>query len=74
MANNINFEKTLEDLNTLIDKMEQGDLALETSLKYFEQGVGLIRQCQTALKTAEQKIQILTEKNNKLELQDYDVE
>lgn len=71
---NTNFETSLQELNTLVDKMEHGDLDLEQSLKYFEQGVTLIRKCQTELKQAEQKVQILVEKNSKLELEDYDTE
>ena len=60
------FEKALDQLNQLCEKMERGDLPLEESLKSFEQGVALIRQCQTALTEAEQKVKILTE-TNKLE-------
>lgn len=59
-----NFEKSLEQLNTLVDTMEQGDLPLEKSLQYFEDGVKLIKQCQKALSDAEQKVTILTDKNN----------
>ncbi len=69
---NTNFETSLQELNILVDKMEHGDLDLEQALKYFEQGVTLIRKCQTELKQAEQKVQILVEKNSKLELEDYD--
>lgn len=71
---NTNFETSLQELNILVDKMEHGDLDLEQALKYFEQGVTLIRKCQTELKQAEQKVQILVEKNSKLELEDYDTE
>ena len=69
---NIDFEKSLDKLNTLVEKMEQGNLPLETSLKYFEEGVGLIRQCQDALTKAEQKVKILTEKQGKDTLENFD--
>ena len=59
----LNFENALNDLETLIEKMEAGELSLEESLKNFEQGISLARQCQEALKDAEQKIQILIEQN-----------
>ncbi len=69
-----NFETALQELNVLTEKMEQGDLELETSLKHFEQGVTLIRKCQTALKEAEQKVQILTTKDDELALAEYEDE
>jgi exodeoxyribonuclease VII small subunit len=58
-----NFEAALAELNRLVEKMEQGGSSLEESLQDFERGVALTRQCQQALKTAEQKVQILLEKN-----------
>ncbi|MEM7401598.1 MAG: exodeoxyribonuclease VII small subunit, partial [Pseudomonadota bacterium] len=45
----INFEKSLNQLETLVDKLEKGDISLEDSLKTFEQGVKLTRECQQAL-------------------------
>jgi exodeoxyribonuclease VII small subunit len=46
-------------LEDIVKTMESGDLSLEDSLKYFEQGVALTRQCQTALSKAEQKIALI---------------
>jgi exodeoxyribonuclease VII small subunit len=66
-----NFEQALEDLNTIVSKMEQGGLALEESLNYFEKGIALTRECQKALENAEQKIRILMEKNGNFSLNDY---
>lgn len=60
----IDFEKSLEQLTKLVEKMEGGKLPLEESLQVFEQGVGLIRHCQQALKEAEQRVQILTAQQN----------
>ena len=54
-----NFEKALENLEQLVSSMESGELSLEDSLKAFETGIKLTRECQTALKEAEQKIRIL---------------
>lgn len=67
----IDFEKSLSRLNTLIEKMETGQLSLESSLAHFEEGITLIRQCQEKLNTAEQKIQLLTEQNGKLGLKTF---
>ena len=54
-----NFEKALENLDQLVSSMETGELSLEDSLKAFETGIKLTRECQAALKEAEQKIQLL---------------
>lgn len=59
----LNFEKTLNELENLVETMEEGELSLEDSLKHFERGVLLTRACQTALKEAEQKVQILIDKS-----------
>jgi len=56
----IDFEKSLTELESLVERLEQGDLTLEESLKTFERGVALTRACQAALKQAEQKVEILT--------------
>ncbi|RFA38861.1 exodeoxyribonuclease VII small subunit [Alkalilimnicola ehrlichii] len=57
-----NFERSLQELETLVSKMEQGELSLEESLKAFERGVELTRSCQQALQAAEQKVEILLKK------------
>jgi exodeoxyribonuclease VII small subunit len=64
-TNSINFEKTLAELEQLVEKMEEGDLSLEESLKHFERGILLTKTCQQALSEAEQKVKILMEKNGK---------
>ena len=66
------FEAALGRLETLITQMEQGQLPLEKSLENFEQGISLVRQCQSALKKAEQKVQILMEKSGEQVLTSYE--
>ena len=56
------FEAAMRDLEELVERLEQGDLPLEESLAAFERGVMLTRACQTALKEAEQKVEILLRK------------
>ena len=56
------LEKTLEELEALVTRLESGDLPLEQALKEFERGVKLTRACQTALQEAEQKVEILLKK------------
>lgn len=53
------FEKALSELEELVRKLEQGELSLEQSLAAFERGVKLTRECQTALRSAEQRVQQL---------------
>ena len=53
------LEKTLGDLEALVEKLEAGELPLNQALKEFERGIKLTKQCQSALKDAEQKIEIL---------------
>ena len=70
MAKKIDLEKTLQELENIVETLEDGELSLEQSLKHFEKGVKLSRECQAALKDAEQKVQILTNG----ELQNFDSE
>jgi exodeoxyribonuclease VII small subunit len=56
-------ETALGELETLIARMESGELSLEDSLQAFEQGIRLTRECQEALAQAEQKVQILLSEN-----------
>ncbi|NIR32340.1 MAG: exodeoxyribonuclease VII small subunit [Gammaproteobacteria bacterium] len=60
-TNALNFEKALEEFERLVERMEEGDLSLEESLKTYERGIELSRICQRALDEAEQRIQILTD-------------
>ena len=66
------FEGALEQLEELVASMEDGELSLEDSLKAFEKGIKLTRDCQTALKNAEQKVQVLLDENGQPE--DFELE
>lgn len=55
----MDFEKKLNRLEEIVEKMESGDLALEDSLKLFEEGIRLSRECNVQLTDAEQKVKIL---------------
>lgn len=61
------FEESLAKLEQLVQKMESGELPLEDSLKTFEEGIRLTRECQQALKDAEQKVRMLVEKGDGVE-------
>jgi exodeoxyribonuclease VII small subunit len=74
-AKKINLEKSLSDLEELVEELESGDLPLETAMKKFEEGIKLTRGCQAALKDAEQKVQILLKSaGGEDELSDFEIE
>ncbi len=71
-ADGIDFEKALSELESIVRKMEDGQLSLEQSLEAFEQGISLTRQCQQALTTAEQRVQTLIEKDGTAQTQAFE--
>jgi len=62
------FEAALKELEGIVATLEKGDLPLDAALKHFERGIALTRQCQTALKQAELKVEQLLEKNGQQNL------
>ena len=60
MKEKFQFEKALEDLEKIVEAMESGELTLDQALKKYEEGVGLVRACQSKLIETEKKIEILT--------------
>lgn len=73
-ARKIDFEASLAQLEKLVDQMEDGELSLEDSLKAFEAGVKLTRECQQALRDAEQKVEVLMQQNGELVAEPLDPE
>lgn len=71
-SKNTNFEKSLSELEALVERLEKGDLPLEKTLEHFERGIALTRNCQQALKAAEQKVEILLQKSADAEPQAFD--
>jgi len=67
----IDFESAIKELETLVEQMEQGDITLEQSLENFERGIELTRACQKALQEAEQKVQILTQKQGEETVEEF---
>lgn len=67
MTKNINFEQSISELEGIVNTLEKGELSLDESLKQFEKGIGLARQCQNVLTQAEQKIEMLTQDQNNTE-------
>ena len=73
-AKKFDLEKALTDLEELVEELESGDLPLEKAMKKFEDGIKLTRGCQTALKEAEQKVEILLKSAGGEELEDFEVD
>jgi exodeoxyribonuclease VII small subunit len=71
---NINLEKSLAELEELVEELESGDLPLEKAMQKFEDGIKLTRNCQAALKEAEQKVEILLKSAGGEQLEEFDVE
>jgi exodeoxyribonuclease VII small subunit len=70
----INLEKALTDLEGVVEELESGDLPLEKAMKKFEEGIKLTRNCQAALKQAEQKVEILLQSAGGDDLEEFEVD
>jgi exodeoxyribonuclease VII small subunit len=66
------FEAALAQLESLVSRLESGDLPLDEALRTFEQGVRLTRECQSALAAAQQKVQQLLQRGDSLAIEDID--
>ena len=55
------FERSLDELEQLVQRMEKGDLSLDDSLQAYERGIALYRNCQTALEQAELRVRLLSD-------------
>jgi exodeoxyribonuclease VII small subunit len=67
----VDLEKSLSELEAIVEELESGDLPLEKAMQKFEQGIKLTRGCQTALKDAEQKVEILLKSAGGESLQEF---
>jgi len=65
---NINFEASLKELESIVEKLEDEDINLEDSVKSFEEGVNLVKQCQKELQDAELKIKKLLDDGSSSEI------
>jgi exodeoxyribonuclease VII small subunit len=68
------FEKSLDELEKIVTKLEAGDLPLEESLKLFEEGVKLSRNCRTRLTNAERRIEMLMSDGDELKAVEFESE
>jgi exodeoxyribonuclease VII small subunit len=66
------FEKSLDELEKLVARMEQGDQSLDDSLKSFERGIALYRNCQSALEQAELRVKLLSDPQSPDDAEDFE--
>ncbi|MBR5518024.1 MAG: exodeoxyribonuclease VII small subunit [Clostridia bacterium] len=71
MAENINFEKSLAELEEIVKKLEGGNISLDEMLKYFEQGTKLVADCNKVLDETEAKLNILMKKDGEIVKNDF---
>jgi exodeoxyribonuclease VII small subunit len=62
-SSNKNFESALQELESVVEQLESGDLSLEDSLAAFEKGVGLVKYCNQKLNEVEEKVEVLLRDN-----------
>ena len=66
------FERSLDELEQLVQRMEKGDQSLDESLAAYERGVALYRECQKALEQAEQRVRLLSDPADPASAEDFD--
>ena len=69
----LDFEQALAELESLVERLERGDLPLEEALSTFERGVELTRRCQNSLKAAQQRVEILLKRNGQPDTEPFAV-
>jgi len=65
------FERALDELEQLVQKMEKGEQSLDESLAAYERGIALYRECQKALEQAEQRVRLLADPANPGAAEDF---
>ncbi len=71
MEKNIKFEKAMERLEEIVHALEKGDLPLDDSLKFFEEGIKLSQVCMAKLDEAEKRVDILMKDKGKTVLKPF---
>ena len=69
----MSFEESLTELEGIVDELEKGQLSLDESLMLFEKGIKLVRECNTKLMSAKQKVEQLVEENGEVNEEPFEV-
>ncbi len=65
------FEESLKRLETIVDEMENSQLDIDKAMKLFEEGISLVKDCSAKLNETKKKIEILVEKNGKIDKENF---
>mgnify|MGYP001139445634 CR=1 FL=1 len=65
------FESSIKRLEQIVNDMENSELDIDKAMKLFEEGISLVRECSAKLNEAKKKVEILTEKNGKIEKNEF---
>jgi exodeoxyribonuclease VII small subunit len=68
----VDFENALAELESLVERLERGDVPLDEALRTFERGVALTRHCQACLQAAQQKVEILLKRSGQPEVRPFE--
>ncbi len=68
----LDFEKALAELESLVQRLEHGDVPLDEALRTFERGVALTRHCQACLQAAQQRVEILLKRSGEPAVQPFE--
>ena len=71
MSENINFEKSMAELEEIVKKLEGGNISLDEMVEYFEKGTKLVADCNKVLDQTEAKLNILMKKDGEIKKQDF---
>ena len=71
MSENINFEKSMAELEEIVKKLEGGNISLDEMVEYFEKGTKLVADCNKVLDQTEAKLNILMKKDGEITKQEF---
>ena len=74
MQMEMSFEESLTELEGIVDKLEKGQLSLDEGLMLFEKGIKLVRECNTKLKSAQQKVEKLIVEDGDIKSEPFEVQ
>ena len=71
-SKSLDFEQALSELESLVARLERGDVPLDDALRTFERGVALTRHCQACLQAAQQKVEILLKRGGQSQVEPFE--
>ena len=68
----LSFEESVKRLNEIVETLERGDIPLEESIRYFEEGMELVKRCKSLLAAAEEKVEMLMKSGDGFEREPFE--